>query len=89
MALQAANKNHNPSQYELAICYQDGSGILPDAAQALYWFRSAAAGQYAPAENRLCDIYQYGEFRMEINRCFARRYYEEAIKHNEGKGNAH
>lgn len=38
------------AQYDLAICYQDGSGIRKDEKQAALWFMRAAAHGHTEAK---------------------------------------
>jgi TPR repeat protein len=44
----------------LARLYYEGWGVPRDPAQALRWFESAAAGQYAPAQYNLGRMYEQG-----------------------------
>lgn len=47
--LKAAEREHAAGAYALALCYDSGSGVEKDAAEALKWYRIAANRGYGPA----------------------------------------
>ena len=44
------------AQYNLAVVYASGRGVMRDEAEAVLWYRKAAAQGYAPAAERLKSL---------------------------------
>ena len=56
-----ADKGDKEAMYNLAFCYVNGNGGVPqDYNQATYWFTKAAKKNYAPAQVSLAYCYLYG-----------------------------
>lgn len=56
-----ADKGDKEAMYNLAFCYVNGNGGVPqDYNQATYWFTKAAKKSYAPAQVSLAYCYLYG-----------------------------
>jgi hypothetical protein len=51
---------HADAQSVLGICYQDGYGVAQDYAEAVKWYRRAAALGDASAQSSLGFCYEYG-----------------------------
>jgi len=63
----AAEQGHAPSQYQLALRLLRGRGAPADPAQALAWFRQAAAGGEVAAQLWLVEAYRDGSHGVERN----------------------
>ena len=48
------------AQNNLGVMYDNGEGVIKDAAEAVKWFRKAAEQGYAYAQNNLGVMYEYG-----------------------------
>lgn len=57
---KAAEHGDKEAQYNLAICYNDGTGIAKDETEALGWLHKAAEQGYAEAQNRFGVCYRDG-----------------------------
>ena len=57
---RAAEGGHARARYELAVMYEEGSGVAPDHVAAANWYRKAAQQNYAFAQYRLGRLYWYG-----------------------------
>ena len=57
----AARKGHARAQYNLGLCYYEGTGIEKDLAKAVEWWTKAAVQRYAMAQCNLGYCYEYGE----------------------------
>lgn len=55
----AAYHGHAAAQYELALCYQNGTGVAPDEAEAVRWLREAALQGHADAQFELGECYAW------------------------------
>lgn len=58
---ELANKGNAEAQYNLAILYRQGKGVMQDNKLALQWFEKAAAQGLASAEYYLGHLYDSGE----------------------------
>lgn len=58
--LEKANKGDATAQFEVARQYAAGQGVAKDEAQALAWFKKAAAQGHTKAEVSLGSIYAHG-----------------------------
>jgi TPR repeat protein len=59
---QAAEQgNHARAQFNLALCYKLGEGVLKDAEKAVQWFRKAAEQGEVSAQHNLGCCYDNGE----------------------------
>jgi TPR repeat protein len=56
-----ANEGDNEAQYNLALIYHHGEGVLQDYKQASYWYKKAAEQGLAEAQYNLASLYYYGE----------------------------
>ena len=50
---KAANLGNDVAQYNLALVYENGDGIVQDIDQAIYWYRKSAEQGYQSARNKL------------------------------------
>ena len=57
----AAEAGHDWAQFQLALRYAEGDGVARDSRMAVYWFRKAAAREYAAAEYALGVVHAFGE----------------------------
>jgi TPR repeat protein len=58
---KAAAANDDFALYSLGILYEQGQGVVPDYAQARYWYERAAAAGNADAMYDLGMLYYYGK----------------------------
>ena len=49
------------AQYNLGVCYDNGTGVLEDDKQAVYWYTKSAEQGNAKAQSNLGNRYYYGE----------------------------
>ncbi len=56
----AAEQGDPEAQWNLAVCYDDGRGVLQDLAQAIHWFRQAAEQGHSDALIDLGVCYEIG-----------------------------
>ena len=75
------NKDDSNAEYNLGICYQQGSGVERNIAQAIECYRKAAAKGHADAQNRLGVRFYYGD-GVERNYAQAARYFRLAAIQN-------
>ena len=54
--LAAAGKGDREAQCSLGRCYANGEGVVRDEAQAVHWYREAAAAGHADARRRLDSL---------------------------------
>ncbi len=57
---QAAKQNLAPAQYELALCYEFGTGTEKNLNQAFEWYQKSAEMGHAPAMHRLGLFHEKG-----------------------------
>ena len=57
---EAAEQGVASAQYNLGLCYENGTGVAQDAKEAVKWFRKAAVQEYADAQLVLGLCYLYG-----------------------------
>ena len=55
------------SQYNIAVMYDKGKGVLQDYAEAVKWYRLAAEQGYADAQNNIGVRYENGEGVLQDN----------------------
>ena len=55
-----ADQGNATAQFNLALMYEDGKGVLKDYKQAVKWYRRAADQGHAIAQNNLGWMYAYG-----------------------------
>jgi TPR repeat protein len=58
----AAQGGHAESQYQVGFRYRHGLGVAADPAQAMHWFKRAAAAGNGYAKEDLGQLYETGEF---------------------------
>lgn len=58
---KAAEKGNTDAQFNLALMYYNGDGILTDKKQAVYWYTKAAEQENAKAQFNLGIMYYLGE----------------------------
>ena len=52
-----AEKGNSDAQYQLALCYENGTGIAVDTPEAVKWYKRGAEGGSAPAQSNLAICY--------------------------------
>ena len=57
---QAASLDHPHAQYNLAVMYQKGDGVIENANKALFWYEKAASANLAIAQYNLGMLYFEG-----------------------------
>jgi anti-anti-sigma factor len=57
---EAAERGDAEAQYRLGTCYENGTGIDQDFAQALAWYRRSADQGHVGAQHALATAYAYG-----------------------------
>jgi TPR repeat protein len=57
---QAADEGDAESQYQLAVCYDEGQGVAQDFAAAFAWYLRAAESGHAQAQYQVGLSYCYG-----------------------------
>lgn len=78
--LRASAQSGNPAaQFMQGQLYESGRGVERDLAEALRWYRLAAAQQYPLAEFSIGALYDFGE-GVEQNFALAREWYERAAR---------
>ena len=76
---QLANQGDKEAQYNLAILYKQGNGVMQNKSKAATWFRKSADQGLAAAQYRLGRLYDLGE-GVEQNFNYAAVWYEKAAK---------
>ena len=56
---QSRRKGHNVAQYNLALCYEDGRGVLQNY-KAVYWYTKAAKQGCVASKLNLASCYALG-----------------------------
>lgn len=56
-----AKQGNRDAQYNLAVLYQDGLGVLPDDERAFYWYRESAKQGLAEAQFVTAWLYSQGK----------------------------
>lgn len=79
LLIKAANKKDANSQFQLAICYFNGEGVIQDDNQAIFWCQKAAEQGLVEAQFVLGECYQYGE-GVPQNHTEAVKWYKLAAK---------
>lgn len=64
---RAAEKGDAKSQLELAVMYENGSGVERNGENAVKWYRFAAEQGEVKAQNRLGRIFKFGECDTEVD----------------------
>lgn len=57
----AANRGDKVAQHNLGACYYNGTGVVQDYKQAVYWFKKAAEQGVKESQFCLGECYYYGE----------------------------
>jgi TPR repeat protein len=57
---QAVKQGSPAGNFELGLCYQDGTGVARNDARALTLIRAAAMAKYAPAQHEMGMLYEHG-----------------------------
>lgn len=58
--MRDAEQGDAEAQYELAICYRNGSGVEEDLGKYIYWLRLSAEQGWGDAIYRMCLNYAFG-----------------------------
>ena len=58
---KAAEKGHVSSQFNLALCYEEGNGVEQSYSRAAYWYKNAAEQNFAEAQHNLASLYYSGK----------------------------
>ena len=58
--MRDAEQGDAEAQYELAICYRNGSGVEEDLEKYIYWLRLSAEQGWSHAIFRMCLNYAWG-----------------------------
>ena len=94
----AAEQGFVRAQYNLGICYHDGTGVPRDEVEAVKWYRKAAEQGFAPAQINLGICYFNGEgvekdsmqavswFRKAAEQGAAEAQFYLGICYHDGKG---
>lgn len=59
--MKAAEQNYVNAQFNLAVMYNDGSGVKKDNAQAFSWFYKAAANNDPQSQYIVGQCYEEGD----------------------------
>jgi len=79
---RAASNNYAEAQYQLAVMYEEGRGILEDEDKAVFWYEKAARNGHADAQYRFAE----SEFRkaesaeQQIGEEYAEESQRDAVK---------
>jgi len=76
---QLANKGDKEAQYNLAILYKQGDGIMQNRSKAASWFRKSADQGLPAAQYRLARMYDIGD-GVEQNFDYAAVWYQKAAE---------
>ena len=60
LILKAATQGYAAAQFNLGICYRDGTGVEKDQAEAVNWYRMAATQGVSLAQSNLGACYDKG-----------------------------
>lgn len=77
-----AEQGDAEAQYELAICYRNGSGVEEDLGKYIYWLRLSAEQGWGDAIYRMCLNYAFG-FCVERDCEKAKYWYLKGEKYTE------
>jgi uncharacterized protein len=77
----AAAKGDARAEFELALCFEHGDGVVPDDAKAFAWMRKSANQGYANAQACLGSFYAKGQ-GVARNLPEALQWYREAAAQN-------
>ena len=95
---ELAEQGHARSQYNLAVRYARGEGVIQDYKEAVKWFRLAAEQGHATAQYHLGASYVIGEgvlqdyeeavkwYRLAANQGHARSQYNFGVSYDNGLG---
>ncbi len=75
--MHLAEQGNAAAQHTLGVMYSSGKGVPENYAEAVKWYRKAAAQGYAQAQNNLGLMYRYGR-GVRRNRAEAVELYREA-----------
>lgn len=59
--MKAAEKGYAEGQFNLGLCYDNGTGVEKDPQQAVYWYQKAAEQGDASAQFNLGLCYENGK----------------------------
>ena len=62
-----AEQGNVTSQYNIAVMYDKGKGVLQDYAEAVKWYRLSAEQGYAKAQYNIGQMYRRGEGVLQDN----------------------
>ena len=62
-----AEQGNVTSQYNIAVMYDKGKGVLQDYAEAVKWYRMAVEQGHANAQNNIGVMYEYGSGVLQHN----------------------
>ena len=79
-----ATRGDASAQYELAVRYSEGRGLVRDTKAAAQWFEKAADQGLAPAQYRLGSYYEKG-IGVERDYAKARSYYQQAAENGNAR----
>lgn len=94
----AAEAGHDWAQFRLALRHAEGEGVARDSRMAAYWFRRAAAQEYAAAEYALGVMHAFGEgvprdavlavhwFRLSAEQGYPLAQHDLGLMHYKGMG---
>ena len=95
---KAADQGFADAQYNLGVCYHDGTGVAKDEVEAVNWVRKAAEQGDADAQNTLGVCYERGEgvakdateavkwYRKAADQGFADAQYNLGVCYANGQG---
>jgi TPR repeat protein len=93
-----AEQGNVSAQFNLALMYDNGEGVLKDDTEAARWYRLAADQGYAKAQHNLGVMHDNGEgvvkdnreaarlFRLSAEQGYSAAQYNLGVKYSEGEG---
>src|ERR1022692_1369702 len=78
--LRATERQKATDNYNLGLAYENGQGVPKDEAQAVSWFRKAAEQGNADAQERLGEMYSYGQGGLAKDEAQAVSWYRKAAE---------
>jgi uncharacterized protein len=81
--LLGAKEGHLPSQYNIALMYENGIGIKKNEKEALVWYTKAANAGSSAAQFNLGVLYENGR-GTPVNFANANKWYRKAAVQNDG-----
>lgn len=77
-----AGQGDAQAQFNLALMYHGGLGVMMDEAQALLWYKKAALSGYPWAQEYMAIAYQEGWFGLKQDRKQSLRWFKQLNKNN-------